>query len=472
MGLPIPTMDMESPLLNLNVTRDEDRISALPDELLLLILERLDLRDAVRAGAVSTRWRRLPHQLSLLALGIRSFRRATLAETMDAFVGAFLSVCPSADSNRESPRSCAIKALRLCFYPSAPHLSSIGRAVEDVVSCGNINSLEFRISLLPAEYAVRQLVEFGQTFMSFSRAYKVAFRCLTRLFLKGLAFGDSDVTDLISACDKLKCLTLRSCRLAHQHSTLRIDTPCSGLQELEFIHFVCARIELIHVPKLSKVHYHWCLDNPPVCFGYVPELCEVSLIRQAKVLQAPFMLSECLSRSATNLSKLHLNFGHQMIWIQPEHPKGLTAMFKNLTDVVLSNIFPECDLSWTLFILEAAPALQKFTLSRSRHACAIGYEDNAEKPNVVWEPSKDLKHLNLKLLWMYGFEEEDKVTNYIRLVMERAVGLRRIELRGENSCKECDVIDPRRSQVDEDRRCRIKERLTDGSPSSLEIIMC
>uniref|UniRef100_A0A3B5ZNM8 FBD domain-containing protein n=2 Tax=Triticum aestivum TaxID=4565 RepID=A0A3B5ZNM8_WHEAT len=160
-----------------------------------------------------------------------------------------------------------------------------------------------------------------------------------------------------------------------------------------------------------------------------------------------------------------------MIWIRLEHPKRLTAVFRNLAEVSISGIIPECDLSRTLFILEAAPALHKFTLSRERHACAIPSEDSAEKTNVEWEPSKDLKHLNLKLLRMYGFEDEDKVTNYIRLVMERAVRLKRIELRGEVPCEKCDAIYPRRSQVDKGRRRRIKERLTHESSSAVGMIM-
>uniref|UniRef100_A0A453ML19 Uncharacterized protein n=1 Tax=Aegilops tauschii subsp. strangulata TaxID=200361 RepID=A0A453ML19_AEGTS len=108
-------------------------------------------------------------------------------------------------------------------------------------------------------------------------------------------------------------------------------------------------------------------------------------------------------------------------------------------------------------------------LSRDRPSCFNIPKESAEKTTMVWEPSKDLKHLNLKLLQIFGFEEEDKVTNYIRLVMERAVGLKRIKLRGELPCKKCDAIDPRRSQVDEARRIRIKERLTRGSSSSVEI---
>uniref|UniRef100_A0ACD5XEU4 Uncharacterized protein n=2 Tax=Avena sativa TaxID=4498 RepID=A0ACD5XEU4_AVESA len=162
------------------------------------------------------------------------------------------------------------------------------------------------------------------------------------------------------------------------------------------------------------------------------------------------------------------------IWIQPEHPKQLTAIFCNLTDLALWHIFPECDLSWTLFILEAAPALQMFILNRARHSCTKASEHSAEKANVVWEPSKDLRHLNLKSLVMAGFEEEDKVTNYIRLVIERAVVLKTIMLRA-RTCKCCDAIDleaPRRYQVDEASRRRIKERLTHGSSSTVNIFIC
>ena len=75
-------------------------------------------------------------------------------------------------------------------------------------------------------------------------------------------------------------------------------------------------------------------------------------------------------------------------------------------------------------------------LSRTR-LCAKTPEDNAEKTNVVWGPSKDFKHFNLKWLEIQGFGEEGKVTNYIRLVMERAVGLKKIVLLGEPPCEDC-----------------------------------
>ena len=111
-------------------------------------------------------------------------------------------------------------------------------------------------------------------------------------------------------------------------------------------------------------------------------------------------------------------------------------------------------------------------LSRAQ-LCAKTAVDSAEKTNLVWEPSKDFKHLNLKKLAFQGFEEEDKVTNYIRLVMERALGLKKIDLQGYRPCRGYIATDPnRKSLVDEASRHRIKERLTRGSSSSVDIIIC
>ncbi|KAM3318431.1 hypothetical protein ACQJBY_035907 [Aegilops geniculata] len=464
---------METPPRKLNIDRDEDRISALPDELLLEIIERLDLPEAVRTGAVSARWHHLPYRLSRLHLDVGHFQGATPSEVMDAFTSAaqtLLSVVPLDECDCESD---ALKTLILTFYASSPHLSSIGRTIEDLLSYGDTECLEFCISPPPSLLLAPLLAEFGKQLMSFSRAYPVAFQCLTRLTLKNLVFGHSDVTDLISACDELKHLTLSSCRLVDEQSALKIDTPCSGLGTLDFIRFRCERIELISVPKLTTVvcrsrRY----ENPLVRFGDVPKLRRVNLGYYANAWHAPLMLSNCLPRSSGNLSKLKLNFFCQTIWIQPEQPKHLTAIFRNLANVYLSGIFPECDLSWTLFILQAAPALQKFKLSRTKHACVKKPDDTAEKTNVAWEPSKDLKHLNLKLLMMFGFEEEVKVTNYIRLVLEHAVGLKRIELHGEDPCEECNAIDPVRSQMDEASRHRIKEQLILESSSATKIIIC
>uniref|UniRef100_N1QTP4 Uncharacterized protein n=1 Tax=Aegilops tauschii TaxID=37682 RepID=N1QTP4_AEGTA len=369
---------MESPPPKRNAGHvGEDGISALPDHLLLDILERLHLREAVRAGALSTRWRHLPSHLSRVHLDVAHFRGATPLEVMDAFTGAARALLARVPLAEGVCGNSALKVLVLSFYTSPPHRSSIGRLVEDIVSLGNTQCLEFCISPPPTD-PLGSEIENVQEFMAFSRAYPVAFSWLTRLTLEYHAFGHSDITDLISTCGRLRHLSLRFCGLLDLQSTLKIDVPCSELQELYFIGFLCTRIELVSVPKLRQVECKcWHLENPPVRFGHVPELRVVILYSKANAC--------------------------------------------------------ECDLSWTLFILEAAPALYDMTLSR--HSCTKTPKDSAEKTNVVWEPSKDLKHLNLKVLRIFGCEEEGKVTNYIRLVMERAVGLLKIKLYGESPCR-------------------------------------
>ncbi|KAM3189160.1 hypothetical protein ACQJBY_067845 [Aegilops geniculata] len=176
----------------LDIDGDEDRISALPDEVLLGILERLDMREAVRAGAFSSRWRQLPHRLSRLSLDIFHFgvdiSRADLggrcSEAMQAYIRALyrsLSPCPPpADCKR------AIKTLILRFLPLAlTDLTSIGHAVEDVVNRGETESLEFHICS-PDGYGRERI-------MSFLSACSVAFRSLSKLTLNNLWLAHSDV---------------------------------------------------------------------------------------------------------------------------------------------------------------------------------------------------------------------------------------------------------------------------------------
>lgn len=297
---------------------DRNRISVLPDDLLLGIVERLSLREAVRAGAVSRRWQHLPHQLSRLDLNVDDFQGTTPLEIMDAFKDGTRRLLSPAEDKCDCKSRRAVKTLRLRFYLSAPHqLSSIGQAVEETVSRGETQRFKFGVippsSDLGAPWSAAQRTELGQQFMSFSRACPVAFRWLTVLSLTCVYFGDSDLPSLIGACDKLKILSLRSCGLVTR-SVLKIDIPNSLVRDLEFIRFKCTRIELVSVPMLTRLRCRsWRSKNPPVHFGYVPELRELCLNSNAKASHAPFALSECFSMNARNLSVLHLVFNCQMV---------------------------------------------------------------------------------------------------------------------------------------------------------------
>lgn len=49
------------------------------------------------------------------------------------------------------------------------------------------------------------------------------------------------------------------------------------------------------------------------------------------------------------------------IWIQPEAPRHL-AVLRNLETIILHFIHDKCDLSWTIFFLEAAPLLKEINM--------------------------------------------------------------------------------------------------------------
>ncbi|WVZ95705.1 hypothetical protein U9M48_041436, partial [Paspalum notatum var. saurae] len=205
--------------------------------------------------------------------------------------------------------------------------------------------------------------------MSFFQSCPAAFKWLNALTLRNIMFGDSDIHNLLNTCNKLgELLSLTTCDAVlnpvnGEVAVLTVDAPKSALLALEITTCGFARIDLVQAPCLKRlVCDHWIGVNPrPLRFGNVPRLHNVILNCSAEHPQAPFTLSHCLANTAS-LSILYLNFCDQMIWVELEGPKHLSPILSNLRDVYLYNISYDCDLNWTMFVLEAAPSLKNFYL--------------------------------------------------------------------------------------------------------------
>uniref|UniRef100_A0A0D3ELN9 F-box domain-containing protein n=1 Tax=Oryza barthii TaxID=65489 RepID=A0A0D3ELN9_9ORYZ len=419
----------------------EDRLSALPDDILLEILQRLadDLRSVVRASALSRRWRHLPHMLPDIRLHARDFTQPDIGAggrhnnaagyTVDQTMAAYATARWLLEPTITTPQRVTKKSIDLAFFLRDPYLHSIGRAVGHAIDGGGGTEeldLTVEADIAIADLTDEHKVSLGRRFWSFFQACPVVFRWLTRLTVDDCLSGPDDIPTLVNTCGRLRFLELRHCDVVDD-AVLEIDAPRSQLVCLKLHHCNFRRVDLIRVPKLRRVYCDtWIGDNPPVRFGYVPCLDNIAFGSECLFWHEPFVLSQWLS-GARSLSISYLNFRGQKIWVKPEDPKLLSPIFGNLRNVHLRNIFNGCDLNWTLFLLDAAPSLNSMYISLCRHTCeACECEYGAEKTNVTRKTS-DFKHHNLSLLEMKGFEVEKRVMQYLGLSQEEQIGFNKMK---------------------------------------------
>ena len=122
----------------------------------------------------------------------------------------------------------------------------------------------------------------------------------------------------------------------------------------------------------------------------------------------------------------------------------MLPVFHKVRLVNLINISEECDLTWTMFILQGAPTLKELGIMVRNHWCKMipgkrrkrfAFSEGKDK-GIEWEPSaSDFKHHSLAELRIYGrFKGEEKFVSYARCVMEAAVNLEDIKLHKNPVC--------------------------------------
>lgn len=291
---------------------EADRLSALPDDLLVDIVERLgDLRTTIRISTLSRRWARIPRLLSVLEINVYDvMTRADgecSAEKAAAAHAATARWLLTGGGQRAAAGAC--RKLFLAFYLIDPFLQSLGHAVGDAVESGHTDCLEFTIwtQVSAASASDLELDLYGKRFRKLMDACPVAFSWLTSLTLHNLCFGADDVRCLLDAAIRLETLCLSHC--ASETEVLEIDASRSSqLMVLKLFSCYFEKVDLIQVPQLGRVYCDdWSGENnPPLRFGHVPRLHNVTLASSWQ-WQEPFALSECLSNTR-NLSVVYLSF--------------------------------------------------------------------------------------------------------------------------------------------------------------------
>ncbi|KAI4978050.1 hypothetical protein ZWY2020_014604 [Hordeum vulgare] len=184
-------------------------------------------------------------------------------------------------------------------------------------------------------------------------------------------------------------------------------------------------------------------------------------------------LSEFLGKTA--ISMLHLNFRSEKIWVKPEGRRQLLPVFHKLRILNLLNIPEECDLTWTMFLLQGAPNLKKLLIVVRDHLCLMVTGEQRKKgafsekdKGLELEPSaSDFKHHNLAGLSIYGrFQAEDKLVSYARRIMQAAVNLEDIKLYKSPVCQRCKHM---RQEWTLKEKSSLSYKIKEGMPSLVRI---
>ncbi|VAI50719.1 uncharacterized protein LOC119318305 [Triticum dicoccoides] len=409
----------------------ENRLSNLPNDLLLNILERVDTLDAIRTCILSKQLLKLPTMLLRFYLTF-SLKQVLRTNRVVAHVTDIIL-------STRSPEV-TISELKIRFVLLPDNSLTIGRSVARAMATQKVGTAEFEIVTKKHHglCSSADLLQFAKQFNDLFGACPRAFAGLTSLLLENMRFGELDIPKILSTSKRLEYLRLTRC-----------DSGFHSVVQVEHDRLVEIEVEIC-VPKLQRLTYdNWFSSEYPLYFGFLPQLSKLSLIKTGIRSDKTLELSQLLA-NVPSLGDLHLDFGSEKIWILPECPKLVTPVLNKLQHVNLDHLPEGCDLAWTMFILKVAPSLKELCITVWDHWCIMITNKElrkkycfCEKADVKWKPyAPDFKNKNLAKLTIYGFQPDDNFMRCIGCVVEHAVNITEISLYGRKVCGRYGDLDP------------------------------
>uniref|UniRef100_A0A0D9X271 F-box domain-containing protein n=1 Tax=Leersia perrieri TaxID=77586 RepID=A0A0D9X271_9ORYZ len=214
---------------------DEDRVSMLPDDILLFILGKVDITSAVKTSVLSTRWKHLLWLLRKFTIDVKDFLpvpqpKPIGVEHMDE---AMASQTKAITSFLSIPRDeFAIDRLQLKLYLIDNYYNYscvIGPLVSQAIDNGILKDID--ITILDEEEITdctdKYMLQQACAVNNFFNAYPGVLNCLTRLSLYNVCFAQWDLRHcLFECCNQLRYLSLSNCDVG-KNAILRINAPNS-----------------------------------------------------------------------------------------------------------------------------------------------------------------------------------------------------------------------------------------------------
>ncbi|KAF6989032.1 hypothetical protein CFC21_006428 [Triticum aestivum] len=410
----------------------EDRLSALSDDLLRLIVSRLeDTRTALSTAVLSRRWAHIPRELPALDLKVSDILPPEYSQTVDlrernlpgdtgsldglmahwelrstrAFTDSIASFV-AADGSSDGDARRRAKTLRLEFF-SANDVACIDRLVAAAVGAWGVDDLE--IVARPAS-RLRSLT-LGNCMLPPLHTYEA----LTTLVLQDVAASTPVAVyeRLFSDCTRLEVLHLKSCGCTEDLGHLVVDAPGSAIRELLVEECAFSEITLHALPMLARLA---CLGRTVMLrFGSVPSLTHLNLTFWEDDEPLDF-----LRKAPAATTNLVLRFTGPSRWVVPMH---LATPFRGLKRLLVADLPSNWDVSWPRILLFFARSLEVLHIH-------VAHSDDEPGEDIWWLNirKKLRRHRHMKELVIIGFAPTPRQKLLVKDALSMCRSLQRLVL--------------------------------------------
>ncbi|KAH9767221.1 putative preotein [Citrus sinensis] len=417
----------------------DDRISKLPDDILICILSRLTIEEAARASILSYRWRYLWRFFTGSLDFVDPYKIRRLAILSDPYYKCednyFIRVKRRNFINLVDPilgllQTKSLQQLRICYPVNSDY---------DVDSWVQF-AVDKRVQRLELDFSESKTE--GHELHTFSPYFKTtsSFSSLVSLRLIDVDIPEEVLHYLLCYCPLLEVLTLKG---AEKLIRIRVSGPSLKLKYLELRDLPNLSNLEINAPNL--VSFEFSAGELIVSFKHVPSLVEMS-IEGDYCTYFVYTLHQ-FSSFLPQLRTLKLNL---MAVSVPEDFLNSIPKFPNLKhlEMTLANGDLDCYHPCVAF-LKASPLLQEFTFKLSHTVEPCAYVQNnpdfkyllslflnnpdfcvhlshTVEPCAYVQNIKDHPHLNLRAVSFIGFEGREVDVEFLKDLLENAVRLEKM----------------------------------------------
>uniref|UniRef100_A0ACD5TCL4 Uncharacterized protein n=1 Tax=Avena sativa TaxID=4498 RepID=A0ACD5TCL4_AVESA len=441
----------------------KDRLSALPDDLILLIVGRLDTRTALSTSVLARRWARIPRELLALDMRVsdilppeydRTFdlrqrnlpRETYLASQLDSLMASCEIDTMRSFANgvrgfleADGANDRRVKTLRLEFFQTndGSTCCAADRLITAAVDAWGVEDLEVvvRLGINGGDHQMSAGYSLPQDCLSRSRLRSLtlgkyctlpplrSYGMLTKLILRDMpASMPVDVYETVfKDCTQLQVLHLISCCCAHD--VLVVDAPSSQIRELVVEECSFWKIELRDLAMLVRLAC--CLTNTRwIVFGSLPFLMDTNFTFSLECddlatarLDDSFDRFLLMSPTMTNLA---IRFSGLRRWILPTCSERQLPYLKRL---LVADLPSNWDILWPCSLMMDATSLE---------VLHIHVPPSESEPAYNWRRvtssklPKKLHHRHLKELVVIGFTQRH--IWFLKYVVSMCTSLQRVIL--------------------------------------------